>query len=480
MTDLANSDRVADPRPTAAEGRLELAVLGHLSVLSIGAAWAFGGNSPGARTLIGCWATLGFVLHFLLVRHVRQRRDCLPRSLVCLWPLLGFNLLVLVSLFFPSYRPVGDFSETFYVPIPAPAFLPSSARPGLSLYALWIFDGIYLSCFNLLLAIRSRHAFRLLLLALATNALVLAVFGTLQKLVRAKGLFFGLQASPQPKFFASFVYSNHWGAFAVLMITLGLGLFFHFFRRHAGQDLLHTPAPLVLTSVAFLAMSVPLSGSRSCSLLTLLVLTLALLHWCAILLKRRRDHRVSSRYPLLGALVVFALIASAAYYLGEPVIRRRLADTQEQLAAMRASDSFGGRKILYADTWRMGRERWLFGWGLASYPTVFYRFNSQQESPLDHLPNYYYDAHSDWLQSFAESGVCGTALLVLCGLAPLYYCRQTLARSPLSSYLLAGNGLLLLYALLEFPFGNTAVVIAFWLTFFTALQYGRIEADRPA
>jgi hypothetical protein len=42
------------------------------------------------------------------------------------------------------------------------------------------------------------------------------------------------------------------------------------------------------------------------------------------------------------------------------------------------------------------------------------------------------------------------------------------------------GGLLLAYAWVEFPFGNAAVVCAFWTVLFTACIYGRIDADSPA
>jgi hypothetical protein len=39
--------------------------------------------------------------------------------------------------------------------------------------------------------------------------------------------------------------------------------------------------------------------------------------------------------------------------------------------------------------------------------------------------------------------------------------------------LLAGCGLVLLYAWIEFPFGNTAVALTWWLCFFVCLRYAR-------
>jgi hypothetical protein len=68
--------------------------------------------------------------------------------------------------------------------------------------------------------------------------------------------------------------------------------------------------------------------------------------------------------------------------------------------------------------------------------------------------------------------------LGLCGLVPLYMRRHAVTRSPLVAYLLGGCGLLVLYAWLEFPFGNRAVVIFFWICFFSAVSYGKTESVR--
>jgi hypothetical protein len=55
--------------------------------------------------------------------------------------------------------------------------------------------------------------------------------------------------------------------------------------------------------------------------------------------------------------------------------------------------------------------------------------------------------------------------------------------NPLTAYLLAGCTVLMLYALVEFPFGNLAVVFAWWIACFSAVQYARLhdrEAPTPA
>ena len=42
----------------------------------------------------------------------------------------------------------------------------------------------------------------------------------------------------------------------------------------------------------------------------------------------------------------------------------------------------------------------------------------------------------------------------------------------------AGCALVAAYAWVEFPFGNVAVVVSWWLCFLTAVQYRRLPGER--
>lgn len=478
MNSPHHSDASAPAPVSRREQILERVTLIHVGAFLIMATWAYGGNAPWARTLLAGWGTLSLPLLGFILHDTVQRRSCLPRSLHCLWPLLGLNLLVLASLLNPGFRMGTYEGDILYINNRISPLIPSSARPELSAGALWLFDAIYLSCFNLVLGIKRRHSFRILLMVQLVNGLALAVFGTLQKLSHSTGLYFGLQASPQPRFFASFIYHNHWGAYTALMLVVGIGLFMYYLHRNTLRDLVRTPAMFAAMAVLFLALSIPLSGSRSGSLMALFLILIALMHAVALLLKSNRQ-RGKSNYPaLIGIAFALSVFLGAAYKISEPVIRERLSDTRQQVAEIKQSNSLGQRLVLYQDTWRMARERLLFGWGMGSYPMVFMLYNTQDRGAEDRLPHYYHDAHSDWLQSVAELGLVGTALIGLCGLVPLWLFRHSLWRGSIANYLLLGNALLLLYAWVEFPFGNVAVVIAFWLCYFTALAYGRAESTR--
>ena len=456
---------------------LEWVVLIHVGIFIAGITWAFGGMADWVRPILAWLGSLGGLLTLTAVQDREAWREGAMRPLFWLWPFAAFNALVLIACLNPSFREMKFGTETLLVNSGARPGWPSSARPGLTLPELWLFDAVWISCFNLALVIRQRRSLRGLLLFATGNALVLAMFGTVQKLTHAKGLFFDAVASPQVAFFSSFVYHNHWGAFIVLMTAACLGLVWHYARRHESRDVFHSPVFGGMVVVLLLAVTAPLSTSRSCTILTALLLGGASLHWTWRLIQKRRQFRESVAMPLAGAVVAIALGCAGIWFIAREAIEARTAKTREQLSEMRESGTVGARAILYHDTWRMAKDRPWFGWGMASYPHVFTLYNTMR--PRDKLPIFYHDAHSDWLQAFAEHGFVGTTLLGLCGLAPLLRLRPRHFASPVPTYLLAGCSMILLYAWVEFPFGNIAVVFSWWLCFFCAVQYARLQ-DREA
>jgi len=455
---------------------LEYATLIHVGVLALFASWALGGNTEWARTVLSWWGSFGLLIALTALRDPETKKLGYRRPVRWLWPLALFNLLVLLSSLNPSFREVLDGSDVLFVEDQASLHLPSAARPLVSLQALWFFDAAYISCFNLALVIRQRRALRALLIVLGANALALAILGTVQKLMGVKGQYFGLIKTYQVHFFSTFIYHNHWGAFMVLMLGATLGLVFHFARRRESRDFWHSPAFAGLVAVVFMAATIPLSSSRSCTALAVVLLGGALAHWFFRLIRQRRSFKESILLPIAGAVAAIGLAGYFAYDLSRDVIYTRLEATRTQLADMRALGETFPREILYRDTWHMAQEKIWFGWGMGSYPTAFFTRNSQHHPHADGLPEYFHDAHSDWLQSLAEVGTIGTVLLLLTAAVPLWHRRRVIGQSPLSIYLLAGCAIVTLYSALEFPFGNRAVVVAFWTCFFCAIHYGRIDA----
>jgi len=244
-----------DSRPS----QLELLTLIHVAGLVLFTAWDFGGETNLARIVISWWGSLALPIMVYACLRRLERRHGLSLALHWLWPLMFFDVLVLASALNPSFTPSFVGGTSALVLGGAQAGWPSSALPTASLHALWQFNAIYLTCFNLTLVVARRRVLRALLFILTVNALLLAVMGTFQKLARAPGLYFGLQPSPNAAFFASFIYHNHWGAFILLSTAAALGLLFHYARRTDHHERRHSPALFGLVATLFMAASVPLS-----------------------------------------------------------------------------------------------------------------------------------------------------------------------------------------------------------------------------
>jgi O-antigen ligase len=446
---------------------LEQAALLHAGILLVFATWAFDGNVDWARRIICWWGSAGAAITLGAVF-----RGSGGRALRWSWPLLAFNGLVLASCLNPSFSTRLFDGEPLLVRTGGVPWLPGSAEPAASLRALWLFDSVFLPGLNLALCLRQRRALRWLLILATGNALALSVFGTVQKLTGA-GLFFGLREAPSVFFFSTFIYHNHWGAFVLLSVAVCAGLVFHYASRRDARDFWHSPAFGGAVGLLFIAATAPLSESRSGTLLILLLAGVMLAHVLWHQRKKTRGSAVSLAWWSGGALVAALVLAAGIYKLDEQGFKTRAELTLEQVEQMHAAGGLGTRAILYHDTWQMACDRLWFGWGFDSYARVFMIYNTQKSG--DGLPVYYAQAHSDWLQSVAETGLVGTTLIGLLGALPLFTLRRRHFRQPLVFYPLLGCALLLLYAWIEFPFECPAVAISFWLIFFAAVRHAQLS-----
>lgn len=458
-------------------GRLAQLVILHFSTLLVFTSWAFGGQAPWVRQVIAGWGAVGVLLFILACASRAEPRDggATWPALRYLWPLWLYDLVVGTSCFNPGFRETiiaGQASLVMADPVP---WLPSAARPLMAWKELWQFNVIVLSCFNLFLVLHRRRFVRTVLFVMGVNAVALAVFGTFQKLAHADGLWFGLVHSPNPQFFSTFIYHNHWGAFALLNTAVCLGLLFHFLRRGGQRDIWHSPVLLGVLATLLLALSVPLSASRSCTALISLLLFGALTHFLLRLIRHRREHHESAMLPVAGIVLAALLSLGAIGWLSRDVIAQRTRLTTEQLGRIAREDTLNSRLTLYRDTWRMAAAKPVFGWGLESYAHVFRIFNTQRAAEHWVGIPFYARAHNDWLQSLAEVGFVGTGLLALLLLGPLLSVPWRRVTSMVPRYLLAGGIIVLLYAWVEFPFANPAVMLTFCATFYCALRYAALD-----
>jgi O-antigen ligase len=199
----------------------------------------------------------------------------------------------------------------------------------------------------------------------------------------------------------------------------------------------------------------------------------AAVHGLIRIIRNRRRERRSMTPPVLALLVFIIATGTAIGWLAKGSIDERLVETRANWA--KDPSIMGARADLYRDTWRLIQQKPVFGWGFESYANVIGLARPLGVGLYDKHENAFAEAHCDWLQSLLETGFVGTGLAILMALVPLLAGLRQAFQSPLVPYILLGTGLILLYAVIEFPFANGAVVISFWLLFFAACRYARLE-----
>jgi O-antigen ligase len=418
--------------------------------------WRFGGMEPGARLIAACWCLAAPAITWFAWRRAERRLRI--RFLRIALPLAALAFVVLVSAFNPSMRlltaagqPVGLIARNDYL-----RFLPSTAWPANTVEDFFFKAGLVLVGLNLFLANPGRKHQRLLLAGIGGNAAILACTGSFLKLAGATEIL-GAVSSPNQHFFASFVYYNHWGGFALLgaAAAAGLGLDYHRrSHRGAGQD---TPALLLGVLALFILASLPMSGARASSsagLLLALVLAVRLVPTQGSKWARYRGVAVS-------AALVLGLVGAMTILFAKDPMRVMFQKTSRQISDLQGGNIADARLVLYRDTWRLFEQQPVFGWGWRSFQYVFPRVQSSEFKMQNEqrLPSVFTDAHNDWLQWLAELGLVG-ALLGLGALVGV--ARAASARcwgmSP-SFEILAGLGCLGLLACVDFPFACPAIVV---------------------
>lgn len=421
--------------------------------------WRFGGMESCARTIAGCWCLAAPAVTWFAWRRAGARLR--TRFLRVVLPLAALAAVVLASALNPSMRlltsgeqPTGLVAREDYL-----RFLPSTVWPADTIRDFFFNAGLILVGLNLFLANPGRRCQKTLMAVIAANTAVLACAGSIFKLSNASAIF-DIVPSPNPNFFASFVYYNHWGGFAVLGAAAAAGLALQCHARTQYDPERHSPALLLGMVAMIILISLPLSGARASSAAGA-VLALAIALRFAL---RRRTHGNRGLAAVAVAAALIALLTIPTFFFARNPADFMARKTAAQIADLRGGGIGDARLPVYRDTWRLFLQQPVFGWGWHSYRYAFRRVQSfdfmmqteQKEKSV--LLN----AHNDWLQLLAELGLVGAALSAgaILGIARIAS-RRWWGLSP-SFEILAGLGCLCLLACVDFPFACPAIVVTAW------------------
>ena len=337
------------------------------------------------------------------------------------------------------------------------------------------------------------------------------------------------------RFFGSFYYANHYCAWQVLNIGFGLVLLRHYFREanrnHRGGVFSKDDPRLLIFALLFLiALSIPVSQSRSGILMLLLWFffitiyfrnffggkrecepirssKLLQVRWPMGFKSRRRLNDKHSTIkgwrwyraitlgllPVIGIVLIACFLALSSREYWGPRMQETSKELSRGLSGEHWQDGLGHRYLHFRDTWRVYEARPVWGWGLDSYRYVLPKFaGSDWGDRLGSSRSGLDAAHTDWLQFLAEFGILEfllffiplfiVVLINLWVLLPKWLIEsipfrearsEKFRRSKRTALLTLGVLLVMFTALFEFPLRNPAVVVATTLTLIVADQISR-------
>ena len=424
--------------------------------------WLFGGNGAAGYLLLVAAGRLCVVpLLLWLAACVLRRKN--PGTefwvpLVC-WSLLAAQIIS--STYNRSSAPVAPWLGNGFDPLFHDPRWPSTAFKQATQIEGWFWLSLGLIAFTARNVGLTLSQLRSLAWLVVGTAAVLAVIGLPFKF-SGQMLILGKWPAPEWYFYSTFLYHNHWCAFALLAVALAWALFEHT-PSLAGRCCLGIAAGII-------AASAPLSTSR---LGTLAMAALGLAVGVRLTLRRNRAGRSA---PTKGAplLAVFTLLGvvmfggGILYFYntrGEPGGHRTWS------GVLRANP-FGIRQTLAEDTIPMILDKPWFGWGLGGYGGAF-RFYQRPETRVLHNNGritLYDHPHNDWLERLAELGAIGFTLFLTPGILWLWQARRRGLRFEVQRWMLYGCLGLLLFAVGDMVFVNRAVAAAFAIFYPLALR----------
>lgn len=361
--------------------------------------WApipLGSNRPWAWAILELWV---FALAIWWLLDLARGKTRLSPALKGAWPALlcaslwlAYVWLQLVPLPLELLQLLSPEAARAH----AAALAPGSAAP-LTLDRYGTLDGAlksaaYVAFFALSLALLDRHE----RIATAAYALVISGF--------AQAMYGGLSALTQTGESAhgSFVNRNHFAAYLVMCLSLGLGLLIsnltgevsrswkQFFRNVVAWIL--SPRMLLRLALAVMVIALVLTHSRMGN--TSFFVSLLTAGGIGLLLAKRAT---KSMVVLIASLIVIDIFIVGAYF-GVQKVLDRIEQTTTQTE---------NRPEIARDTLRMWKDYPAFGSGLGSFHVVFPRYSQQDLGAL------YTHTHNDYLEFGSETGIVGFTLLGL-------------------------------------------------------------------
>ncbi|MBT5691753.1 MAG: O-antigen ligase family protein [Opitutae bacterium] len=390
---------------------------------------------------------------------------------------LFFGLVILGGIN-PCFEPAGSV-KGFLTSIPNVPWGPSTVLQELTFERLpKLAVVLILLGPSVFFLINRRSTLRLILWGITANMVILSIVGIFVKLSGGRKILGYIEPTDARYFFSTFSYKNHWGAYCILTLgVIGALTHFHLKKEQPGKSKHNSPIPLLVNAGIIIGLTVPLSGSRSCSVLYGLLFAVYLGKLIVNKLTSSNSIRMKSLISGTIAVGVSLMITYSALLLHEENKEEIFRTTSRQYKNLIDKGQKETRFYISRDTLKLIREKPLFGWGLGSYSSII---NVGRYLGPEHKGTRFDHAHNDWLEYIAETGIAGFILLGFIFVAPYKIYRGKGTTNPISRWLWGGTIVIIIYSIVEFPCRTPAV--SFLMTILVAIstKYGLIEKERKS
>lgn len=446
--------------------------------------WALGGMRPWSQFIGLALSVLAFGLA-LLPRNYTEEHTGANRFRLIMWPklirfpLFWIGLLFLARILLQALNPSLEFrangTQGWLVAVIHQAWLPTGISAPFDMWPpsrmLLIYGSIWLSVCAIWVGFSRRRSVHILFVTIAANGLALALFGMVQKFA-GNGKIFWFYSSPNPSFFASFVYKNHGATHLILSLATACGLAAWYYLRGQRRLEKSNPSGVFAFFATCIAVAILTSLARGATLVMLVFLLVGI----GVFVARQFMGDGTQRKPLIA--VVLVLIFGWFLKTGLEAINSREAWQRLQVGLREEDGSLLQRRFATKASLEMLQDTWLEGVGAGGFRFRFHGY--QARYPELQYPQLYWEhAHNDLLQIPIEQGLAGV-LMIAAGFACLVIAlvRAYFWENPLSLSLVFGCALVMAYSWWDLPFYNPAVLLTWCVLLATAAMWARLEESQ--
>jgi len=403
----------------------------------------------------------------LLRRRIQQEGD---EYWLSTWPKLvrfpifwvGLAVVVycVIQAINPSWRYQQNGKVWWLVPIREIRWLPTGIDAPFAEFNAWrqviIYADAWLLVCSIWVGVTRRRSLRILLGVLMGNAALLWVLLDYQRLTGNERIPWPLTDWTRQALTASFIYSNHAGAFFALVAFTAVALATWHFDHGARLLLKSTPAGVFALATLFLVAAVIFTFSRGATLTVGLALAIFAV-WFVLRLRLRPTPDRRSLAGMAVVLVVFLVfILNAVRYLDFSHVNERF----DRMATQQLNDAnLRSRMLAHEAAAGMLGDHWLRGVGAGGFRYLFPGYVRRYPEIYKNGGLFWEHAHCDWLEIPIELGLWGDLLLLGgAGWWAWFFSRHGALWHPAAMPLLFGCLQTVVHAAFDFPFQCPAIL----------------------